>query len=67
MSYAIDKKYNDSLPLSNGSACNSTSCELRYRELPCDFFVFFFNDRFANGSIRSTNVVDIVSLNNINK
>lgn len=47
-----------SLPLSWGSCWSSTSCELRYREEPCDFFDFFLRDRLANGSIRSTNVPD---------
>lgn len=49
------------IPLSRGKACSSTSWELRYRELPCDFFVFFLSERFANGSMRSTNVPDIVA------
>ena len=35
---------------------SSTSPPVRYRELPCDFFCFFFSDRLANGSIRSTKV-----------
>lgn len=45
------------LPLRRGNGCSSTSCELRYLELPCDFLVFFLSDRFANGSILSTIVV----------
>lgn len=49
------------VPFSRGSAWSSTSCELRYLELPWDFLVFFLSDRFANGSMRSTNVPDILS------
>lgn len=45
-----------SLPFNGGNCCNSTSCEFRYRDDPCDFLLFFFSDRLANGSIRSTNV-----------
>lgn len=49
-------------PFKSGNGWSSTSCELRYLELPWDFFVFFFKDLFAKGSILSTNaVVDIVS------
>lgn len=49
-------------PLRSGSGCSSTSCEFRYLELPCDFFVFFLRERLAKGSIRSTNaVVDMVA------
>lgn len=40
-----------------GKGWSSTSCELRYLELPCDFLVFFLSDRLANGSILSTIVV----------
>jgi hypothetical protein len=47
-------------PLRSGSGWSSTSCELRYLELPCDFLVFFLRDLLAKGSILSTNaVVDI--------
>ena len=44
------------LPLSSGSAVSSTSPPVLYLEEPWLFFCFFFNDRLANGSIRSTNV-----------
>lgn len=40
--------------MSSGSGCSSTSWLLRYRDEPCDFFVFFLEARFAYGSIRST-------------
>lgn len=49
-------------PLSGGNCCSSTSCELRYLDEPCDFLLFFFSDRFANGSMRSTNVPDDIVL-----
>lgn len=55
-----NKKYSwlcNLLPLRRGNCCSSTSCEFLYLELPCDFFVFFLSDRFAKGSILSTNVV----------
>lgn len=49
-------------PLNIGSCCNSKSVEFRYLDDPCDFFVFFFIERLANGSILSTNVPeDIVT------
>ena len=44
------------LPFKRGNAVNSTSPPVRYRDDPWLFFGFFFNERFANGSIRSTNV-----------
>lgn len=47
------------LPLRGGRACSSTSWEFLYLELPWDFLVFFLSERLANGSIRSTKVVDI--------
>lgn len=45
-------------PLSRGNGCISSSWEFRYRDDPCDFFDFFFIDLLANGSMRSTNVLD---------
>lgn len=45
------------LPFRRGKGWSSTSWEFRYLELPCDFLVFFFSDRLANGSILSTMVV----------
>lgn len=51
-----------SSPFSSGSAWSSTSCVLRYREEPCDFLVFFLSDRFAKGSILSTNVPEDILL-----
>ena len=44
------------LPFSKGNAVSSTSPPVRYLDDPWLFFGFFFNDRLANGSIRSTNV-----------
>ena len=40
----------------SGRAVSSTSPPVRYLELPCDFFCFFFRLRLANGSILSTKV-----------
>lgn len=54
-------------PLNGGSCCNSTSCELRYLDEPCDFLLFFLSERLANGSIRSTNVPDDITINNRNR
>ena len=51
------RRYHCGLPLSGGRACSSPSWEFRYLELPCDFFVFFFRERLANGSILSTKAV----------
>lgn len=48
------------VPLSCGNGCSSTSCEFRYLDEPCDFLLFFFRERLANGSIRSTNVPDAI-------
>lgn len=49
-------------PLRSGNCCSSTSCEFRYRDDPCDFLLFFFSDRLANGSIRSTNVPEDITI-----
>ena len=55
------------LPFNRGNAVNSTSPPVRYLDDPWLFFGFFFNERLANGSIRSTNVPEDILTKYFNK
>jgi hypothetical protein len=52
------KSFKVAIPLRSGRGCNSKSAEFLYLDDPCDFLVFFFRERFANGSILSTKVAE---------